>query len=129
MLEKLRLWKALRCEIAAGEVPPPPPLRSRMLGAAPWIWGLLQAGASYKGEFEKRLRQVIDEVLREACDSVHDEAHTLIEPAVWPAPVTPPICLKPALARGTLRTIAATRGTGLSTKIYQKDPALTAVSR
>ena len=72
--------------------------------------GLLQAGASMKGEFENRLRQVIDEVQASPKPIILfvDEAHTLIGAGGAAGTGDAANLLKPALARGTLRTIAAT---------------------
>jgi type VI secretion system protein VasG len=88
--------------------------------------GLMQAGASMKGEFEKRLRQVIDEV--EASPSpiilFIDEAHTLIGAGGQAGTGDAANLLKPALARGRLRTVAATTYAEYR-QYFEKDPALT----
>jgi type VI secretion system protein VasG len=88
--------------------------------------GLLQAGASMKGEFENRLRQVIDEVQSSAKPIIMfiDEAHTLIGAGGAAGTGDAANLLKPALARGTLRTIAATTFAEYK-KYFEKDPALT----
>ena len=88
--------------------------------------GLLQAGASMKGEFENRLRQVIDEVQASAKPIILfvDEAHTLIGAGGSAGTGDAANLLKPALARGTLRTIAATTWAEYK-KYIEKDPALT----
>lgn len=88
--------------------------------------GLLQAGASMKGEFEQRLRQVIDEVQSSPKPIILfiDEAHTLIGAGGAAGTSDAANLLKPALARGTLRTIAATTW-GEYKKYFEKDPALT----
>jgi type VI secretion system protein VasG len=88
--------------------------------------GLLQAGASMKGEFEARLRQVIDEVQASPSPIVLfiDEAHTLIGAGGAAGTGDAANLLKPALARGTLRTIAATTWAEYK-KYIEKDPALT----
>jgi type VI secretion system protein VasG len=88
--------------------------------------GLLQAGASMKGEFESRLRQVIDEVQASAKPIILfvDEAHTLIGAGGAAGTGDAANLLKPALARGTLRTIAATTWAEYK-KYIEKDPALT----
>ena len=88
--------------------------------------GLLQAGASMKGEFENRLRQVIDEVQAspEPIILFVDEAHTLIGAGGAAGTGDAANLLKPALARGTLRTIAATTWAEYK-KYIEKDPALT----
>jgi type VI secretion system protein VasG len=88
--------------------------------------GLLQAGASMKGEFENRLRQVIEEVQSSEKPIVMfiDEAHTLIGAGGAAGTGDAANLLKPALARGTLRTIAATTWAEYK-KHIEKDPALT----
>ncbi|MEA3154865.1 MAG: type secretion system protein VasG, partial [Betaproteobacteria bacterium] len=88
--------------------------------------GLLQAGASMKGEFENRLRQVIEEVQASPKPPilVNDEAHTLIGAGGAPGTGDAANLLKPALARGTLRTVAATTWSEYK-KYFEKDPALT----
>jgi type VI secretion system protein VasG len=88
--------------------------------------GLLQAGASMKGEFENRLRSVIDEVQASAKPIILfiDEAHTLIGAGGAAGTGDAANLLKPALARGTLRTIAATTWAEYK-KYIEKDPALT----
>jgi type VI secretion system protein VasG len=88
--------------------------------------GLLQAGASMKGEFENRLRQVIDEVQSSPKPIILfiDEAHTLIGAGGAQGTGDAANLLKPALARGTLRTIAATTWAEYK-KYIEKDPALT----
>jgi type VI secretion ATPase, ClpV1 family len=108
--------------IASGDVPPP--LRNVSLRALDI--GLLQAGASMKGEFENRLRQVIDEVQSSAQPIILfiDEAHTLIGAGGAAGTGDAANLLKPALARGKLRTIAATTWAEYK-KHIEKDPALT----
>jgi type VI secretion system protein VasG len=88
--------------------------------------GLLQAGASMKGEFESRLRAVIDEVQSSPKPIILfvDEAHTLIGAGGAAGTGDAANLLKPALARGTLRTIAATTWAEYK-KHIEKDPALT----
>jgi type VI secretion system protein VasG len=88
--------------------------------------GLLQAGASMKGEFENRLRQVIDEVQASPKPIILfvDEAHTLIGAGGAAGTGDAANLLKPALARGTLRTVAATTWAEYK-KYIEKDPALT----
>ncbi|MGE3171973.1 MAG: type VI secretion system ATPase TssH [Planctomycetota bacterium] len=88
--------------------------------------GLLQAGAGVKGEFENRLRQVIDEVKASARPIILfiDEAHTLIGAGGQEGQNDAANLLKPALARGELRTIAATTWAEYK-KYFEKDPALT----
>ncbi len=102
----------------------PPPLQNVSLLALDI--GLLQAGASMKGEFENRLRQVIDEVQASPKPIILfiDEAHTLIGAGGAAGTGDAANLLKPALARGTLRTIAATTWAEYK-KYIEKDPALT----
>ncbi len=120
---KTAVVEGFAVRIAAGDVPPP--LRDVTLRSLDI--GLLQAGASFKGEFEKRLRQVIDEVQASEKPIILfiDEAHTLIGAGgAGSGSGDAANLLKPALARGTLRTIAAT--TWREYKQYiEKDPALT----
>ena len=87
--------------------------------------GLMQAGASMKGEFEKRLRQVIDEVEASPTPIVLfiDEAHTLIGAGGQAGTGDAANLLKPALARGNLRTIAATSYAEYR-NYFEKAPAL-----
>ncbi len=108
--------------IAAGDVPPP--LRGVRLCVLDV--GLMQAGASMKGEFEQRLRSVIDEVQGSPTPVILfiDEAHTLIGAGGSAGTGDAANLLKPALARGTLRTIAATTWSEYRQYI-EKDPALT----
>ena len=88
--------------------------------------GLMQAGASVKGEFEKRLKQVIDEVQSSPTPIILfiDEAHTLIGAGGAAGTGDAANLLKPALARGELRTIAATTWAEYKQHI-EPDPALT----
>jgi type VI secretion system protein VasG len=88
--------------------------------------GLLQAGASMKGEFENRLRQVIDEVQASPRPIILfiDEAHTLMGAGGAAGTNDAAQLLKPALARGTLRTIAATTQSEYK-QHFEKDPAMT----
>ncbi len=87
--------------------------------------GLLQAGASMKGEFENRLKSVIDEVQGSEDPIILfiDEAHTLIGAGGAAGQNDAANLLKPALARGQLRCIAATTWAEY-TKYFEKDPAL-----
>jgi type VI secretion system protein VasG len=88
--------------------------------------GLLQAGASVKGEFENRLKSVIKEV-KESPEPIIvfiDEAHTLIGAGGAEGKGDAANLLKPALARGEFRTIAATTWAEYK-KYFEKDPALT----
>jgi type VI secretion system protein VasG len=107
--------------IASGDVPPS--LKNvRLLSLD---IGLLQAGASMKGEFENRLRQVIEEVQASETPIILfiDEAHTLIGAGGTAGTGDAANLLKPALARGTLRTVAATTYAEYK-KYIEKDPAL-----
>ncbi|MDE8653697.1 type VI secretion system ATPase TssH [Novosphingobium album (ex Liu et al. 2023)] len=108
--------------IADGDVPPV--LRDVTLRSLDI--GLMQAGASVKGEFEKRLRQVIDEVEASPKPIILfiDEAHTLIGAGGQAGTGDAANLLKPALARGRLRTIAATTWAEYR-QYFEKDPALT----
>ncbi|HLQ36182.1 MAG TPA: type VI secretion system ATPase TssH, partial [Planctomycetota bacterium] len=108
--------------LVAGDVPPS--LRSVQLRSLDV--GLLQAGASMKGEFEERLKQVIEEVQGSATPIILfiDEAHTLVGAGGAAGTGDAANLLKPALARGTLRTIASTTWAEYK-KHIEKDPALT----
>ncbi|MEO1103270.1 MAG: type VI secretion system ATPase TssH, partial [Pseudomonadota bacterium] len=88
--------------------------------------GLLQAGASMKGEFEQRLKTLIDEVQASEKPIILfiDEAHTLIGAGGQAGTGDAANLMKPALARGTLRTIAATTWSEYR-QYFEKDPALT----
>jgi type VI secretion system protein VasG len=108
--------------IARGDVPPV--LKEVQLLALDV--GLLQAGASMKGEFEQRLRSVIDEVQASSTPIILfiDETHTLVGAGGAAGTGDAANLLKPALARGTLRTIGATTFAEYK-KHIEKDPALT----
>jgi type VI secretion system protein VasG len=108
--------------IVAGDVPP----ALRNVSVLALDVGLLQAGASMKGEFEQRLRSVIDEVQASPKPIILfiDEVHTLIGAGGAAGTGDAANLLKPALARGTLRTIAATTLDEYK-KHIEKDPALT----
>ncbi len=108
--------------LASGDVPPQ--LRGVRLCALDI--GLMQAGASMKGEFEQRLRSVIDEVQASPTPIILfiDEAHTLIGAGGAQGTGDAANLLKPALARGTLRTIGATTWAEYR-NYFEKDPALT----
>ena len=108
--------------LAAGTVPPA--LQGVRLFALDI--GLMQAGASMKGEFEQRLRSLIDEVQASPTPIILfiDEAHTLIGAGGAAGTGDAANLLKPALARGTLRTIAATTWSEYR-QHFEKDPALT----
>jgi len=108
--------------IARGDVPPSlKEVQLRVLDV-----GLLQAGASMKGEFEQRLRSVIDEVQASAKPVILfiDETHTLVGAGGAAGTGDAANLLKPALARGAMRTIGATTFTEYK-KYIEKDPALT----
>ena len=109
-------------KLAAGEVPPTlQGMRLHMLDI-----GAMQAGASMKGEFEQRLRSVIDEVQASPVPIILfiDEAHTLVGAGGAAGTGDAANLLKPALARGTLRTIGATTWAEYR-NYFEKDPALT----
>jgi len=108
--------------IVAGDVPP----MLKDVSIRTLDLGLLQAGASMKGEFENRLRQVIEEVQASPKPIILfiDEAHNLIGAGGAAGSGDAANLLKPALARGTLRTIAATTWAEYK-KYIEKDPALT----
>ena len=119
---KTAVVEGFAARIATGDVPPP----LKNVHVYTLDIGLLQAGASMKGEFENRLRQVIDEVQASAEPIILfvDEAHTLIGAGGAAGTGDAANLLKPALARGTLRTIAATTWAEYK-KYIEKDPALT----
>lgn len=119
---KTAVVEGFALRVAAGEVPPAlAGVRILSLDL-----GLLQAGASMKGEFEQRLRQVIDEVQasEQATILFIDEVHTLVGAGGAQGTGDAANLLKPALARGTLRTIGATTWAEYK-KYIEKDPALT----
>ncbi|EJN26954.1 type VI secretion system ATPase TssH [Pseudomonas sp. GM80] len=118
---KTAVVEGLALRIAAGDVPPSlQEVSLRVLDL-----GLLQAGAGVKGEFEQRLKGVIDAV-RNADKPIIlfiDEAHTLIGAGGAEGGSDAANLLKPALARGELRTLAATTWMEYK-KYFEKDPAL-----
>jgi type VI secretion system protein VasG len=119
---KTAVVEGFALRIAQGDVPPTlQNVSLRMLDV-----GLMQAGASVKGEFEKRLRAVIEEVQSSETPVILfiDEAHTLIGAGGAAGTGDAANLLKPALARGELRTVAATTWAEYKQHI-EKDPALT----
>jgi type VI secretion system protein VasG len=108
--------------LARGDVPP----QLKDVSLMTLDIGLLQAGASMKGEFEQRLRQVIDEVQSSPKPIILfiDEIHTLVGAGGAAGTGDAANLLKPALARGNLRTIGATTWAEYK-KYIEKDPALT----
>ncbi len=119
---KTAVVEGFALRIVAGDVPP----QLRDVSLRTLDIGLLQAGASMKGEFENRLKQVIEEVQSSPKPIILfiDEAHTLIGAGGAAGTGDAANLLKPALARGTLRTIAATTWAEYK-KYFEKDPALT----
>ena len=119
---KTAVAEGFALRVAAGEVPEP--LRNIVLRVLDL--GLLQAGAGVKGEFEERLKSVIAEVKASPKPIILfiDEAHTLIGAGGQAGQGDAANLLKPALARGELRTIAATTWAEYK-KYFEKDPALT----
>ncbi|AEF20229.1 type VI secretion system ATPase TssH [Pseudomonas fulva] len=119
---KTAVVEGFALRIVAGDVPPSlKDVELRSLDV-----GLLQAGASMKGEFEQRLRQVIEDVQSSPKPIILfiDEAHTLVGAGGAAGAGDAANLLKPALARGTLRTVAATTWAEYK-KHIEKDPALT----
>ena len=118
---KTAVVEGFALRVAQGDVPPP--LRNvivRTLDLA-----LLQAGAGIKGEFENRLKGLIEEVKASPIPIILfiDEAHTMIGAGGQAGQGDAANLLKPALARGELRTIAATTWSEYK-KYFEKDPAL-----
>ena len=119
---KTAVVEGFALRITAGDVPPQlKDVELRTLDV-----GLLQAGASMKGEFENRLRQVIEEVQSSPKPIILfiDEAHTLVGAGGAAGTGDAANLLKPALARGNLRTVGATTWAEYK-KHIEKDPALT----
>ncbi|MCP3748593.1 type VI secretion system ATPase TssH [Pseudomonas sp. SBB6] len=119
---KTAVVEGFALRIVAGDVPPSlKDVELRSLDV-----GLLQAGASMKGEFEQRLRQVIEDVQASPKPIILfiDEAHTLVGAGGAAGTGDAANLLKPALARGSLRTVAATTWAEYK-KHIEKDPALT----
>ncbi len=119
---KTAVVEGFAARIVKGDVPP----QLKEVSLLSLDIGLLQAGASMKGEFENRLRQVIEEVQSSPKPIILfiDEAHTLIGAGGAAGTGDAANLLKPALARGNLRTIAATTWAEYK-KYFEKDPALT----
>ncbi len=119
---KTAVVEGFAARIVKGDVPP----QLKEVSLLTLDIGLLQAGASMKGEFENRLRQVIEEVQSSPKPIILfiDEAHTLIGAGGAAGTGDAANLLKPALARGNLRTIAATTWAEYK-KYFEKDPALT----
>ncbi len=118
---KTAVVEGLALRIVAGDVPDPlKPVELRTLDL-----GLLQAGAGVKGEFENRLKSVIQEVKQSPKPIILfiDEAHTMIGAGGQAGQNDAANLLKPALARGELRTIAATTYDEYK-KYFESDPAL-----
>ncbi len=118
---KTAVVEGFALRIAAGDVPPPiQNVQVRTLDL-----GLLQAGAGMKGEFENRLKGVIEEVKGSPTPIILfiDEAHTMIGAGGQAGQGDAANLLKPALARGELRTIAATTWAEYK-KYFEKDAAL-----
>jgi type VI secretion system protein VasG len=118
---KTAVVEGFALRVAQGDVPPP--LKNvvvRTLDLA-----LLQAGAGVKGEFENRLKGLIEEVKKSPVPIILfiDEAHTMIGAGGQAGQNDAANLLKPALARGELRTIAATTWSEYK-KYFEKDPAL-----
>jgi type VI secretion system protein VasG len=118
---KTAVVEGLALRIAQGDVPPV--LKNVVLRTLDL--GLLQAGAGVKGEFENRLKQVIAEVKGSPVPIILfiDEAHTMIGAGGQAGQGDAANLLKPALARGELRTIAATTWAEYK-KYFEKDAAL-----
>jgi type VI secretion system protein VasG len=119
---KTAVVEGFALRIARGDVPPA--LKDARLLALDV--GLLQAGASMKGEFENRLKSVIEEIQASTTPVITfiDETHTLVGAGGAAGTGDAANLLKPALARGTLRTIGATTWAEYK-KHIEKDPALT----
>jgi len=118
---KTAVVEGFALRVVKGDVPPP--LRNISLRSLDLA--LLQAGAGIKGEFENRLKGLIEEVKSSAQPIILfiDEAHTMIGAGGQAGQGDAANLLKPALARGELRTIAATTWSEFK-KYFEKDPAL-----
>jgi type VI secretion system protein VasG len=119
---KTAVVEGFALRIAAGDVPP----ALRDVELLSLDLGLLQAGAGVKGEFENRLKNVIEGVKTSPKPIIMfiDEAHTLIGAGGAAGQNDAANLLKPALARGEMRTIAATTWAEYK-KYFERDPALT----
>ncbi|ODS04816.1 type VI secretion system ATPase TssH [Vibrio scophthalmi] len=119
---KSAMIEGLALRVVAGNVPE----QLKNVDLCSLDLGLLQAGASVKGEFEKRLKGVIDAIKTASKPIILfiDEAHTLIGSGNQEGGSDAANLLKPALARGELSTVAATTWTEYK-KYFEKDPALT----
>ncbi|HTN76057.1 MAG TPA: AAA family ATPase, partial [Pirellulaceae bacterium] len=118
---KTAVVEGFALRIAAGDVPP----ALQNVNIHSLDLGLLQAGAGIKGEFENRLKQVIDEVKASPTPIIVfiDEAHTMIGAGGQAGQGDAANLLKPALARGEFRTIAATTWAEYK-KYFERDAAL-----
>jgi type VI secretion system protein VasG len=119
---KTAIVEGFALRVAHGDVPPP--LRDVTVHALDLA--LLQAGAGVKGEFENRLKGLVNEVKSSPTPIILfiDEAHTMIGAGGQAGQNDAANILKPALARGELRTLAATTWSEYK-KYFEKDPALT----
>jgi type VI secretion system protein VasG len=118
---KTAVVEGFALRVAQGDVPPP----LRNIAVRTLDLALLQAGAGVKGEFESRLKGLINEVKSSPSPIILfiDEAHTMIGAGGQAGQNDAANLLKPALARGELRTIAATTWSEYK-KYFEKDPAL-----
>ena len=118
---KTAIVEGLALRIASSQVPEP----LKGVRVLTLDMGALQAGASLKGESERRLKGVMDEVRTSPTPVILfiDEAHTLVGAGAQAGTSDAANLLKPALARGELRTIAATTWSEYK-KYFEKDPAL-----
>ncbi len=118
---KTAVVEGFAMRIAQGDVPP----SLRNVALRTLDLALLQAGAGVKGEFENRLKGLIEEVRSSAAPIILfiDEAHTMIGAGGQAGQNDAANLLKPALARGELRTVAATTWSEYK-KYFEKDPAL-----
>ncbi len=118
---KTAVVEGFALRIAAGDIPPP----LQNVAVRTLDLGLLQAGAGMKGEFENRLKSVISEVKSSLTPIILfiDEAHTMIGAGGQAGQTDAANLLKPALARGELRTIAATTWAEYK-KYFERDAAL-----